>query len=97
MMDERCECTFFEEGDWVECKLNTDQFGIIISESDFGRYYIVQLAGSMESKGFHWATIRHMDDPEEEMPPAVAEPEGGNVVNFTVARDLRNSKTKGAA
>lgn len=92
-----CDCTSFDEGDWVECKLNSDQFGIIINESDFGRYYTVQLAGSMDTKVFHYATIRHMDEFDVEVPPA-ARVDGDNVIDFTTARDLRKSTpTKGAA
>ena len=97
-MSDLCECVAFEEGDWVECKLDTNLFGIIISESDWGRYYSVQLAGSTETRLFHWATIRHCDGLDEEGGGAAeAVPGGENVINFTRARDLRTTKTKGAA
>lgn len=93
-----CGCVDFNEGDWVECSLDTNLFGIIISDADFGRYYNVQLAGSLEVRAFHWATISHIDDPEDEGGGTSASmPTDDNVINFTRERDLRTAKTKGAA
>lgn len=95
-----CECTYFEEGDWVESRLNSDVFGIIVGQSNFGQFYTVQLAGSMKIETFYAVTLRHMDELDE--PPLtnseVPTGSGENVINFTVARDLRKSTTtKGAA
>ncbi|WP_065091463.1 hypothetical protein [Rhizobium leucaenae] len=96
-----CDCTFFDEGDWVESRLNTDVFGIVVGEADFGRYYNVQLAGSMEIKQFFAVTLRHMDVQEDEPPmPAKAKEDNENVVrvDFTKGARLRpDSKTEGAA
>jgi hypothetical protein len=98
MTDDLCECASFEEGDWVECKLNTNLFGIVLSQSDWGRYYNVQLAGSLEVRLFHWATIRHCDELDEgDGGGKVVPEEESNVIDFTKARDLRTAKTKGAA
>jgi hypothetical protein len=94
----QCDCEFFEEGDLVECKLNTELFGIIISESDFGRYYQVQLFGSLEVKPFHWATLRHVEQDGE--PPVQVEGDDTNVVrvDFTKGRTLTpDTETEGAA
>ncbi|MBO9194371.1 hypothetical protein J5277_09660 [Rhizobium sp. 16-449-1b] len=96
----QCDCQFFEEGDLVECKLNTELFGIIISESDFGRYYQVQLFGSLEVKPFHWATLRHVE--QEGQPPLqhASDPDDTNVVrvDFTKGRELKpDTETEGAA
>ena len=96
-MSDICDCSYFDEGDWVECKLNTNLFGIVISQSDWGRFYTVQLAGSTETRVFHAATIRHIDEFEGDGGSAEPVPDGGNVIDFTRARDLRTSKTKGAA
>ena len=96
-MSGACDCEFFGEGDWVECKLNPDQFGIIINETAFGRYYEVQLAGTMEVKTFHWATLAHL--PKKDPPPSAVF-DGTNVVrvDFTKKTRLRpDSDTKGAA
>lgn len=100
MTDDICECRYFGEGDWVECKLNTDQFGIIINESGFGRYYEVQLCGSLEIKTFHWGTLRHIEDPDIEYPPLqAATADSGNVikVDFTKRPTLRRDTPTGGA
>lgn len=95
---EFCGCSDFSEGDWVEFKLDTNQFGIVIGESDFGRYYTVQLAGSGETKVFHWATLRHSYDPDE-IPPEAAVDDATNVVrvDFTKRRPLNPDTTTGGA
>lgn len=95
-----CDCTSFEEGDWVECRLNHDVFGIVVGEADFGRYYHVQLAGSMETKTFFAVTLRHMDLQDDEPPAGVKNTpaDDDNVIDFTKERQLRNTtKTRGAA
>lgn len=95
-----CECDFFSEGDWVECKLNTDQFGIVVSSSDWGRFYNVQLAGSMEIKTFYGVTLRHINTQEDEplTGKQAAVVDDDNVIDFTKERELRNTTTtRGAA
>lgn len=95
-----CGCCCFEEGDWVECKLDTNLFGIVISSTDWERFYSVQLAGSLEIRQFHAATLRHMDPEDDGLPPIPDAVDSDNVVrgvDFTKARDLRNTTTKGAA
>lgn len=94
-MSDICDCVDFGEGDWVECKLDTNLFGIIISSSDWGRFYTVQLAGTTESRVFHWATIRHCDETEGE--GGAAEPVPGGVDNVVYADFGPHTKTKGAA
>jgi len=96
-----CDCTFFEEGDWVESRLNTDVFGIVVGESDFGRYYQVQMASTLEIKIFHGVTLRHMDVQDDEPPLRAADQiDESNVikVDFTKHGALRpGTKTEGAA
>ncbi|OKP79805.1 hypothetical protein BTE77_06865 [Ensifer adhaerens] len=93
-----CDCTFFEEGDWVESRLNSDVFGIIVGQNNFGQFYTVQLAGSMKIETFYAVTLRHMtdfDDDGGDKEPAPTDE--SKVIDFTRERDLRNAKTKGAA
>lgn len=95
-----CDCVEFEEGDWVESKLNSNIFGIVVGEADFGRYYQVQLAGTMEIKPFHAVTIQHMGVHEDGPPTAAKQPVADNVipVDFTKRRTMtRKTKTEGAA
>lgn len=95
-----CDCVEFEEGDWVESKLNSNVFGIVVGEADFGRYYQVQLVGTMEIRAMHGVTIRHMDVQQDEPPVAAKQPVDDNViqVDFTKRRPLkRNTPTEGAA
>ncbi|MBX5010852.1 hypothetical protein HJB67_12895 [Rhizobium lentis] len=92
--DNHCDCTVFDEGDWVESKLNSNVFGIVVGEGDFGRYYNVQLAGSMEIKPFYAVTLRHMAVQQDEPPtPAKSEEKPSNViaVDFTKPRALKKS------
>lgn len=94
-MSDICECVHFEEGDWVESRLNADIFGIVVGDADFGRYINVQLAGSLEIKQHFAVTLRHMDLQEDEPPLA---DQDDNVVDFTKERELRNTTTtRGAA
>ena len=100
-MDMSCDCSCFDEGDWVESRLNPNIIGIVVGESDFGRFYNVQLAGSLTIQQFHGVTLRHSIEPDD-LPPAdsapVADGPADNVIDFTKARDLRkNTTTRGAA
>ncbi len=98
MTDAVCECTYFDEGDWVESRLNPNIRGIVVSNADFGRYVNVQLVGSLEIRPFFAVTLRHA--PEGRTPPGTAEPLPDNVVrvDFTKPRDLRkDTNTEGAA
>lgn len=92
--DNQCDCTYFDEGDWVESKLNTDIIGIVVSNSDFGRYVNVQLAGSLEVRPFFAVTLRHVAD--DSVPPAKAEePQTAVIINFE--HYLRGAKPQGRA
>lgn len=96
-VDNRCDCDCFDEGDWVECKLNPQIFGIVVSESDFGRYYHVQLAVSLEIKAFHAVTLRHVSGVGTNG-GAKLPLEDDNVIDFTKERELRKTTTtRGAA
>ncbi|SFB52643.1 hypothetical protein SAMN03159496_04675 [Rhizobium sp. NFR07] len=91
--DNQCDCTYFDEGDWVESKLNTDIIGIVVSNSDFGRYVNVQLAGSLEVRPFFAVTLRHAERAD---PPAKAEePPTAVIINFE--NYLRGAKPQGRA
>lgn len=99
MSEQGCDCTFFEEGDWVESRLNSDVFGIIVGQNNFGQFYTVQLAGSMKIETFYAVTLRHMTDFDDEGGGG-KEPvptDESNVIDFTRERDLRKATTKGAA
>lgn len=87
-----CECTCIVEGDWVESKLNTNVFGIVIGCS--GAQIYVQLAGTLAVQAFHEATLRRIDG-DDNYPGDGAKSD--NVIDFTRAKDLRNAKAKGAA
>jgi hypothetical protein len=92
-----CNCDCFEEGDWVESKLNPEVFGIVIGESDFGRFYSVQLVGSLEVRVFFAVTIRHAEPPARS--GGAKQPiDDDNVIDFTKERLLRKiTTTRGAA
>lgn len=94
-----CDCQHFDEGDWVVCRLNGSVFGIVVGESEFGRFYNVQLVDTLEIKVFHGVTLRHMEFMGE--PPTEASmPVGDNVVHvdFTKRRPMTvDSNTEGAA
>jgi hypothetical protein len=95
-----CHCVHFDEGDWVESRLNPNVFGIVVGESEFGRYYHVQIASSMEIRVYHGVTLRHMDVQQDEPPTAKKAPvvEDDNVIDFTKERKLRKTTTtRGAA
>ncbi|WP_457659553.1 hypothetical protein [Sinorhizobium medicae] len=94
-----CFCDFFDRGDWVQSRLNSEVKGIVVGEADFGHVYLVQLAGSMETRPFANVTLRHMDEPEDE-DGGKREPVADNVikVDFTKPRTLRpGDDTEGAA
>ena len=95
-IDNECNCDCFDEGDWVESKLNPDVFGIVISETDFGRFYTVQLAATLEMRVFHAVTLRHTERPGT---GGAKKPiDDDNVIDFTKERLLRNTTTtRGAA
>lgn len=94
-----CDCSYFEYGEWVEFKLDTNQFGIVIDADIHGLIYAVQLAGSGIVRQFHGVTLRHMEDDDtppikDDLPATVAD----NVIDFTTEKKLRaNTKTRGAA
>jgi hypothetical protein len=95
-----CDCEYFSEGDWVESKLNPNTFGIVVGESDFGRFYHVQLVGSLEIRQMHAVTLQHMDLPDDGPPLAAKQPVADNVVqvDFTKKRRMRlDTTTEGAA
>ncbi len=98
VVDNTPELICFNEGDWVECKLDTDVFGIVIGESDFGRFYTVQLAGSLEPKVFFAVTLQHMVLPSTTGGSAKLPITDDNVIDFTKERELRKTTTtRGAA
>lgn len=76
--DDDCECRFFDEGDWVESRLNTNEFGIVVAEYNWGQTYYVQLAGTSEVRPYYGVTLRHMESDTPEPPVTARE---GNVVN----------------
>lgn len=105
MSDDNTETTddampTFNYGDWVECKLNTNVFGIVVDwDAHFIKFY-VQLAGSLDVEEFDGVTLRKIDvdDDYEEPTPYDPEKGGAEVINFTEAKALRaNTKTKGVA
>lgn len=92
----QCDCDLFDAGDWVECKLNPDLFGIVVGDADFGRYVYVQLASTLEVRTFYSVTLSRIEPKET---PA-AENDDTNVihVDFTTPRTLdANTTTEGAA
>lgn len=96
--ESQCDCAFFEEGDWVESRLNPAVYGIITGAFNFGQYYTVQLAGSLAYENFSAVTLQHRAS--DELPSEAAEPVADNVirVDFTKARRLTpKSETEGVA
>lgn len=79
---------FFDEGDWVESRLNANVFGIVIGERDFGRVYLVMLACSRLIEPMPAVTLRKMDVNDEFGGRAPVDDLPSNVVQF---------KPKGAA
>lgn len=89
-----CDC--IKEGDWVESKLNTNVFGIVIGGT--GMHVSVQLSPTLEIATFHIDTLRRIDGDDEYDPGGREDLPEDNVVNFTKAKALRaNTKTKGEA
>lgn len=101
MSDHNTGCTcmdsYFDYGEWVEFRLNTDVFGIVIGADIHGLMYTVQLAGSGNVQVFHGVTLQRMDDDGEPVGGKEAPVADSNVIDFTKARDLRTAKTKGVA
>lgn len=98
MSEPVCECTFFDEGEWVESRLNPDLFGIVVSNSDFGRLVHVQLASTLEVRAFYAVTLQHCVDEDE--PPAKAEDVPDNVIRVDFTKGVvidEDTKTEGAA
>jgi len=101
MSDNNTDCTcmdsYFDYGEWVEFRLNTNVFGIVIGADIHGLMYTVQLAGSGLVQVFHGVTLQRMDDGGEPVGGKEA-PVGENVIDFTKEKALRaNTKTKGVA
>lgn len=98
-MSDVCDCEFFDEGDWVESKLNPNVFGIVVGEHGFGQYYDVQIVETLEIKSFHGVTLKHMPE-QDAPPPAAAIGDGDNVIKVDFTKGSRltpGSDTKGAA
>lgn len=92
------ECDCIHEGDWVESKLNTDVFGIVVGGS--GAHVQVQLSPSLAITTFHVETLRRMDDGDEYDPGSREELPDDNIipVDFTKRRKMTaKSPTKGSA
>lgn len=90
----------FKYGDWVECKLNTDVFGIVVDWDAHEIMFYVQLAGSCVIEEFHGMVLQplNVDDEYEEPTPYDPEKGGAEVINFTEAKALRaGTKTRGVA
>ena len=98
--DDTESCPTFSYGDWVECKLNTNVFGIIVDwDAHFIKFY-VQLAGSLDVEEFDGVVLRKIDVEDEYEEPTPYDPEkgGAEVINFTEAKALRaGTKTRGVA
>jgi hypothetical protein len=101
---------YYDYGDWVEFKLNTNVFGIVVGSDVMGLQYHVQLAGSGAIMPFFGATLAPIDPSELEPFDGEsaagdngaaandnAKKTGGELIDFTKARDLRVAKTRGAA
>lgn len=84
------ECDCIHEGDWVESKLNTNVFGIVVGGS--GAHVHVQLSPSLMIHTFHVETLRRIDWEDDEYEPGGREEPpvaDDNVIDFTKARKLR--------
>lgn len=87
----------FNYGDWVEFKLNTNLFGIVVGHDAMGLKYDVQLSPSGLITPFFGVTLRALEESDEYVPPVGGEVDD-NVVDFTREKVLRAStKTQGAA
>lgn len=90
----------FEYGAWVEFKLNTNLFGIIVGFDAMGFKYDVQLSPSGAVVPFYGVTLRALESSDEFEPPVKdeAEADAGVVIDFTRAKALRAAtKTQGVA
>ncbi len=100
MSEPVCECTFFDEGEWVESRLNPDLFGIVVSNSEFGRLVHVQLATSLEVRAFYAVTLQHCVDEDEPPAKAVSGDDADNVIRVDFTKGVvidEDTKTEGAA
>jgi hypothetical protein len=84
MTCENCDC--IQEEDWVESKLNTNVFGIVVGST--GAHVDVQLSPSLFIQRFHIGTLRRMDFSDSYTPPAAEQEPADNVipVDFTQPR-----------
>lgn len=97
MIDDTCDCDFFEFGDHVRSRINPHLTGVIIGESDWGDRYNVRLADGASTIWWHAIEIEH--DPDAE-PPQAKEDDETNVVrvDFTKRRVMTaETTTEGAA
>lgn len=84
MTCENCDC--IHEGDWVESKLNTNVFGIVVGST--GAHMHVQVSPSLATMTFHIDTLRRMECGDSYTPPAAEQEPADNVipVDFTKPR-----------
>lgn len=88
----------FDYGDWVEFKLNTNLFGIVVGFDAMCLKYDVQLSPSGAVVPFFGVTLRALESSDEFEPPVEDEADAGVVIDFTRAKALRaGTKTQGAA
>lgn len=93
----------FGYGEWVEFKLNTNVFGIVVGSDCLGLKYDVQLSPSGCIHSFFGETLRSLGfGDDDELPPrdeeSVPDATADNVIDFTKARTLRaETKTRGVA
>jgi hypothetical protein len=101
-MSDNDEVAIFGYGEWVEFKLNTNVFGIVVGSDCLGLKYHVQLSPSGEIHAFYGETLRSLGFDDDEVPPrdeASVEPStDADMIDFTKERALRaNTKTRGVA
>lgn len=88
----------FYYGEWVESKLNTNVFGIVVGSDAMGLKYDVQLSPSLVVAQFYGVTLRAIEDEDGAEGEYNPDPPTGVVINFTEAKALRaNTKTRGVA
>lgn len=95
-----CDC-HLDYGDFVEHRLNTDVFGIVVGR--MGSTLMVQVSPSLDVRAFEECTLRHADNEEYDEPepdePASIDGAGGagNVIQFPGGRLTADTPTKGVA
>jgi len=91
----------FSYGDWVQSKLNSDVFGIVVGSDLHGIVYQVQLCPDHRIIPLHRAVLTQMDDSDEVPDDGAREPlpiAGAQVIDFKAASGgLRKMKTAGSA